>query len=138
MNDCIFCKIVNREIPAAIFHETDQFIAFVDILPNNYGHSLIVPKKHSQNIYEVDEVTLAGLGNEIQQVAKAVKVATSAEGINLVMNNEAPAGQVIFHSHIHIIPRFEDDGLRHWPQKKYPNDEAMEEMRKKLEEAISA
>jgi histidine triad (HIT) family protein len=138
MNDCIFCKIARHEVPGAIFYETEKFIAIVDILPNTFGHSLVIPKEHSKNIYEITEDVLSDLGKELQKVARAVKSATGAQGINAIMNNEPAAGQVIFHSHIHLIPRFTDDGLHHWPQKKYANDTDLEKMRQKLAEAISS
>ncbi|CAN5189937.1 HIT family protein [soil metagenome] len=119
MNDCIFCKIVNKEIPAAIFHETEEFIAFVVTEPNNFGHSLVVPKKHFENIYSIEGKTSEALGEELKLVSKAIKETMHADGINIHMNNDAVAGQVIFHAHIHIIPRFKDDGLTHWSLKSY-------------------
>ncbi len=105
--NCIFCKIVNKEIPAAIIHETDDFLAFVNTQPVNFGHSLVIPKNHFDNIYDLPKEVLEKLGEELQTVSVGIKKAMKAEGINVDMNNDAAAGQVIFHAHFHIIPRFQ-------------------------------
>jgi len=114
MNDCLFCKIARKEIPANIVYEDKDIIAFLDIRPINPGHTLVVPKKHSTNIYDTDDKILEKIGPVLKKIAIAVKKATSAEGINIGMNNEGVAGQVIMHPHFHIIPRFDNDGHKHW------------------------
>jgi histidine triad (HIT) family protein len=115
MTDCIFCKIVNREIPADIIYEDDHTLAFVDIKPVNRGHSLVIPKQHSTDLLEAKEQDLIALTKTVQKVATAVKKALGASGINISANNGAAAGQVVFHTHYHIIPRFAADGLTPWP-----------------------
>lgn len=122
--NCIFCKIVKGEVPSAQVYEDDSTFAFLSIGPNNQGHTLVIPKDHATAIYDLQEETLLPLMRTIQRMAKAVKSAMGADGINLHMNNDAPAGQAVFHAHIHIIPRFKGDGLEHWPGKKYAEGEA--------------
>lgn len=112
--DCLFCKIVSGEIPAEKVWEDESFMAIVDIKPVNLGHLLLIPKTHSTNLLDMSEELLSQVGPRLQTLAKAVKVATQADGINIGMNNEAAAGQLIMHTHLHIIPRFKGDGFEHW------------------------
>ncbi len=130
--NCIFCKIVKRELPSNIVYEDEKFIAFLDINPVNEGHTLVIPKKHKKNLLEEDEKILEEYLKIVKKLSLAVKKATNAGGINIINNVESTAGQVIFHTHIHIIPRFENDGIKLWPGKPYKN----EEERKKIEEKI--
>lgn len=123
MNDCIFCKIIKKDIPANIIYEDENFIAFLDINPINKGHVLLVPKEHSTNIYEMSEKTAKEVFPLIKKLSTVIKKAVGANGINIGMNNEAAAGQLVMHSHIHIIPRFKEDGLKHWPGKRLENEE---------------
>ncbi len=126
MNTCLFCKLVEGEVPSMRVYEDEDTLAFLDIKPNNPGHTLVIPKKHSENLYDMDDHSLATVIRTVQKVAKAIKAAVGADGINLAMNNEPAAGQVIFHPHIHVIPRFKEDGYRHWPQRSYKEGEAAE------------
>ena len=136
MDNCIFCKIIKKEVPAEIIYENESFIAFVDLRPTNYGHSLLVPKEHYENIYVLPENVLKNLGFEIQKLSKAVKKSMGADGINVHMNNEKASGQIIFHAHIHIIPRYENDGLIHFTQKEYTNLDQIKEIGKKIRREI--
>jgi histidine triad (HIT) family protein len=135
--DCIFCKIIRKEIPAVIIDETDDYIAFVDRKPNNFGHSLVVPKIHYENIYTLKGNALISFGQEIQKISKAVKGGVKADGINVHMNNDSVAGQEIFHAHVHIIPRFEGDGLKHWPPKEYEYPNQIEEIGEKIRQQLN-
>jgi histidine triad (HIT) family protein len=101
---CTFCKIVRKEAPASIVYEDEEVIAFMSIHPINVGHTLVVPKKHYENIYEISEEETAYLYKVVKKLAHAVKQAVDAEGIRIVQNNGEAAGQVIFHMHVHIIP----------------------------------
>lgn len=118
MND-IFDKILAREIPADIIYEDDHTLAFLDIKPVNQGHALVVPKTHFVNVFDGDSETLGRMMQTAQKVARALREVTNCDGVNITMNNEHAAGQEIFHAHLHIIPRFEDDGafkgVRHLP-----------------------
>jgi histidine triad (HIT) family protein len=125
MTDCIFCKIVAGGIPANKVFENDEFLAFLDIHPINLGHTLIVPKEHHENLFDLPENLLEKIMSLVQKVAQAVEKATEADGINIGMNNKRAAGQLVDHAHIHIIPRFENDGLVHWPGKKVSSDDLM-------------
>lgn len=112
MVDCLFCKIIDGSIPAKRVAESTNFIAFLDISPAAAGHTLLVPKKHSTNLLDMHEA----LGNEFlefaQRVGTGVIAAMKAEGFNLVLNNGPAAGQVVFHTHFHLIPRKMHDDVR--------------------------
>lgn len=133
MNDCIFCKIAKGEIPSEKIYEDEHAFAFLDIAPNNPGHTLVIPKTHSRNIFDINENDLRELSVRIKKVATAVKKGVEADGINISMNNEGAAGQIVFHAHIHVIPRFSDDGYKHWPKIEYKAGEA-----KRVAEKIKA
>lgn len=132
MNDCVFCKIIKGEIPADKIYDDDNFFAFLDINPNNPGHTLIIPKKHYKNLYELPDETLSEIAPLIKKLAVAVKLGVNADGINIIMNNNGAAGQIVPHAHFHIIPRFANDGLRHWPGKSYANKEESAEIAEKI------
>ena len=124
MEETIFSKIIRREVSADIVYEDEYTLAFLDIHPNNAGHTLVVPKKQVRNLLDMDTETLGHLMETVQKVAKAVKEAVQAGGFNIIMNNEPAAGQVIFHAHIHIIPRYEGDGFKFFPHKEYAPGES--------------
>ena len=125
MTDCIFCKIIAKgEVPATEVYEDDSVYAFLDINPTNLGHTLVVPKKHYEDLFEIPDAELGILGARVKKVAAAVKKAMRADGINISMNNGTAAGQVVPHAHIHIIPRYENDGFHHWRGRRGYRDEA--------------
>jgi len=126
MTDCLFCKIINKEIPSNIVYEDENTIAFLDIAPVNEGHTLVIPKNHSTNVFDIDEEDFKHLAVTVRKIAHAVKSATNAEGVNIGMNNEEAAGQVIFHPHVHVIPRFSGDGLPTWDRHKNPKTDLAE------------
>jgi histidine triad (HIT) family protein len=111
--DCVFCRIIRKEASASIVFEDDQLIAFLSNRPVNEGHTLVVPKKHYTNIYEIPEAEACHLFKVAKRVAHAVRDAMSAEGIRLVQNNGVAAGQVIFHLHVHVIPLKPPEGFSH-------------------------
>lgn len=123
MESCIFCKIIKGEIPSYKVYEDDYTLAFLDIRPVNTGHTLVISKDHFENIYTTPDESYARLSLAVKKVTLAVKKALNSDGINIIMNNEKDAGQVIFHTHTHIIPRYKNDGLHGWPQKEYSKDE---------------
>jgi len=110
--ECIFCDIIEGRAPAETVFEDDETLAFMDINPANPGHTLIIPKRHVRDIYELDGETAAVVMKTTVKVARAVKMALQPDGMNLVQSNERAGGQEIFHFHIHVIPRWYDDGLR--------------------------
>ncbi|MDD2935254.1 MAG: HIT family protein [Candidatus Pacebacteria bacterium] len=136
MKNCLFCKIIKGEIPSTKVYEDENIFAFLDINPNNIGHTLVIPKKHSRNILDIEERDLKNVIMGVQKISQAIKKAVSADGINVMNNNEPVAGQVIFHTHFHIIPRFESDGYKHWKGKtKYAEGEA-EQVAEKIRKEI--
>lgn len=112
--DCLFCKIISGSIPNTKVYEDDTVLAFLDIHPVNIGHTLVIPKKHFTNLYETPDETLAQMMAVVKKLSIAIKSAVGADGINIEMNNDPVAGQIIFHTHLHIVPRFEGDGFKHW------------------------
>lgn len=115
--DCVFCQIIKGEVPAVKIYEDSETLAFLNHHPVHPGHALIIPKEHFENIYTIPAELWARMNLTAQKIAIAVREAVDADGINVYMNNEHAAGQVVFHGHIHIIPRHNDDGLTHWPGK---------------------
>lgn len=104
---CLFCRIARKEAPASIIYEDNEVMAFLDIRPVQEGHTLVIPKKHQKNIYAISEETVAYLFKIVKKIAWAVKQGVDAQGISIIQNNESAAGQVVFHFHVHIIPRSE-------------------------------
>ncbi|WP_342252469.1 HIT family protein [Spiroplasma endosymbiont of Amphibalanus improvisus] len=107
MNNCIFCKIINREIPAYIIYEDDDVLAFLDIEPISKGHTLIIPKKHYQNLTETSDELIMKMGVINKKIALNILNKLKPQGLNYLINQEAIAGQVIFHYHQHIIPKYD-------------------------------
>jgi histidine triad (HIT) family protein len=136
MTDCLFCRIVNGEIPSFRIYEDDAVIAFLDIKPVNPGHVLVVPKKHSDGFHDADPETLKRLIVAAQKVANGVATAMGTTGFNLEENNGAIAGQVIPHLHLHVVPRRADDGLKHWPGTPYQEGE-IANVQERLTQAIN-
>ena len=101
---CAFCKIARKEASASVVYEDEKVMAFMSIRPINIGHTLVIPKQHYKNIYELPEEEVAHLYKIVKKTAHAVKEAVDAEGIRIVQNNGEAAGQVIFHMHVHVIP----------------------------------
>lgn len=133
--ECIFCKIIAGEIPAHKVYENDKSIAFLDIRPVNPGHTLIVPKEHYENFLDAPSEVLAAMMDATQKVAKAVLLATGDNSFNLGVNNGVVAGQVVFHLHLHIMPRHLDDGHHLWHGREYQAGEA-EKLAQKIKEQI--
>ncbi len=106
MSDCIFCKIINGDIPAAKVFENEHVIAFLDISQVTKGHTLVVPKVHKENIYELTSDIAQRVFEVVPTIANAIREQFSPEGINILSNNGEIAGQTVFHYHMHIIPRY--------------------------------
>lgn len=136
MEDCLFCKIIKGEIPCQKVYEDDTFFAFLDIHPINLGHTLLLPKNHHRNLFDLPTNILEKIGPLIKKIALAVREASCADGINIGWNNETAAGQVIFHSHIHIIPRFNNDGFVQWKGQEC-SENALIEMKIKLSNKLN-
>jgi histidine triad (HIT) family protein len=112
--NCIFCKIVNKEIPAHIIFENDDYLAFLDIEPNTIGHTLVIPKKHIASFAEQSDQEAADHMKTVHYIATQLSSILACDGFNAAINNGRAAGQIIDHAHWHIIPRYEGDGLEHF------------------------
>ena len=133
--DCIFCKIVAGELPSTRIWEDAETLVFLTIGPVNPGHMLVVPKKHYANVFDLPTETFTAMARTSQKMAKLVKTALNTEDVNVYMNNGPHSGQVVFHSHIHIIPRYEGDGHALWHGKEYKEGEA-EKVADQLKKAL--
>lgn len=109
-NPTIFTKIINREIPADIIYEDDVLLAFLDINPVNYGHTLIIPKAPSVNVLDTSDEVLSAMMLLAKKVGQALMETGLAHGVNVITNAGEEAGQEVFHIHFHVIPRLRDDG----------------------------
>jgi histidine triad (HIT) family protein len=121
--DCLFCKIAQGIIPSEKIYEDAQTFAFLDINPINVGHTLVIPKHHAENIMTIKKEDLAAVMETVRKLAPVIQRAVSADGINIGINNGSAAGQVIFHAHVHVMPRFDGDGHEHWQGKKLTAEE---------------
>ena len=108
-DNCIFCRIANGEIPSATLYEDENFRVILDLGPASKGHALILPKEHYANIYELPEEKTAQAFVLAKKMAEKMKEVLNCDGFNVVQNNGTPAGQTVFHFHIHLIPRYEGD-----------------------------
>lgn len=134
--DCLFCKMAAGEIPCSKVYEDEHILAFMDINPVSKGHTLVIPKGHWPGLLEIPEGMGGPLLGGLAKVAAAVTEEAGADGFNIMQNNKAAAGQVIFHFHWHIVPRFEGDGLTHWPGEKCNNFETLNSFAKSANERI--
>jgi len=122
-SDCLFCKIAKKEIPADVVYENDKVIAFLDIRPMHVGHTLIIPKQHYVNMLDTPEGALCEIISAAKKIAAAVVKATKADGFNIGMNNFEAAGQLVMHTHLHVMPRFKKDGFEAWMGKEASKEE---------------
>lgn len=111
MSDCIFCKIANGEIPSATLYEDEDFRVILDLGPASKGHALILPKAHAANIYEISDDMAAKAMILAKKMATKMTEALKCDGFNIVQNNGEPAGQTVFHFHMHLIPRYKNDNV---------------------------
>ena len=114
MTDCLFCKIIRGEIPAAKVYEDEATFAFLDLKPVNPGHTLVIPKAHAAGIVDASDETLAAVMCTVKKIAPGILTAVGAEAFNLGVNEGAVAGQLVPHLHIHVMPRFPNDGHKLW------------------------
>lgn len=123
MSDCVFCKIVAGQIPATVVHEDDLTLAFMDIGQVNPGHVLVALKPHAENLYALDEAQAAAVFRTAARVARGIRAAFEPPGLSVYQANGKPAGQTVFHFHIHLVPRHEGDGMNlTWPVKNPPRE----------------
>lgn len=133
--NCLFCKIIKKEIPSEIVYEDNATLAFLDINPRNPGHLLVIPKNHYVEIFEAPDADLSSLITTVKKMASAAKTGMKADGISITQSNGQAAGQVINHLHFHVIPRFLSEGPQGLeailPTKKMTN-EMIQEVKKSI------
>lgn len=130
MNDCIFCKVVAGELSATKIYEDEDTLAFLDINPVNPGHTLVIPKEHYENFSATPNEWLSRAMPVIDKISGAMMEGLGVEGFNVALNNGRAAGQVVFHTHFHIIPRYPNDGHQLWRGRPYEEGEKEEVARK--------
>ena len=127
MSDCVFCRIVAKQIPATVVHEDELTLAFMDIGQVNPGHLLVAVKAHAENVYALDEVQAAAVFRSVRRLARAIRDAFLPQGLSIYQANGTAAGQTVLHFHMHLVPRYENDGMNlAWPVKNPPR-QALEE-----------
>lgn len=123
--NCVFCKIIGDEIPSSTLYEDENFMAIMDISPANKGHVIILSKSHIKDVFELDENSAKNAMVVVKKLANAIKKELGCDGLNVLQNNGVAAGQTVFHYHIHLIPRFNDDTVKiEWINKSYGEGEA--------------
>jgi len=139
MNDnCIFCKIVNGEIPSRQVYEDDLFRVIMDVAPATKGHMLVLTKKHFRNIFDLADLEASKMFALAKRIAIVLQESLKCDGINIVQNNEAVAGQSVFHFHLHIIPRYENDGQNMLWTPGTPAAEELESIAATISKALAA
>lgn len=129
-SNCIFCKIANGEIPSTTLYEDEDFRVILDLGPATRGHALLLPKEHYKDLFDLDDEVAAKVLVRAKRIAGRIRTGLKADGMNLVQNNGEAAGQTVFHFHMHLIPRYQDDhaGILWEPGKTTPED--MEEVKR--------
>jgi len=136
MENCVFCRIVKGELPASKVFEDESTLVFMDLQSVNPGHMLVVVKPHRANIYELDDELAGAAFRTAARMARAVKAVFGCEGVTLFQANEKAGAQTVFHFHIHVLPRWEGDGMAlAWPAKNPPR-EALEATAERLRAAL--
>jgi len=135
MEDCIFCKIINGQMPSQQVYEDADVLAFLDIRPINPGHTLVIPKRHSENFMTAIEEDIQKIVSVAKKITPAILKSVEAESCNFTTNAGRAAGQIVFHTHFHIIPRFPTDGYLTWSRDDDEHTD-LDAMAKKIKEAI--
>ena len=133
---CIFCKIIEKKIPAEFLFENDCAISILDVNPIHYGHALVIPKNHHKDFLDVPENELPGIMHAVHVVSRALVKSFDLKGFNFFSNNGTVAGQSVFHFHIHITPRYEGDNIKFVLQLKRYEGADMSEFASKIRAAI--
>jgi histidine triad (HIT) family protein len=133
---CIFCKIVNKQASASIIYEDEIVLVFLDIRPLNMGHTLVIPKVHYVDIFDIAEKALSQVHKIAKKVSYAIKKATDSDGISIIQQNGKAAGQDIFHIHVHVVPRFEGQKLPSFNDLKEVERTKLDAMAKKIKQKL--
>ncbi|MFQ8309722.1 HIT family protein [Streptococcus pyogenes] len=139
MENCIFCSIIQGDIPSSKVYEDEQVLAFLDISQTTKGHTLVIPKQHVRNLLEMTAETASHLFARIPKIARAIQLATGATAMNIINNNEALAGQTVFHAHVHLVPRYnEKDGISIQCTTHEPNFPVLEKLARQINQEVSS
>ncbi len=123
MSDCIFCKIVAGQIPATRVAEDEACLAFMDIGQVNPGHVLVAAKAHAEDLYALDDAQVAAVARSVARIARAIRAAYAPDGLSVYQANGKAAGQTVFHYHVHLVPRYANDGMAFtWPVQNPPRE----------------
>ena len=127
MENCVFCRIVAKQIPATVVHEDEHTLAFMDIGQVNPGHVLVAVKQHAENLFALDDARASAAFRAAARVARAIREAFAPQGLSVYQANGAAAGQTVLHFHIHLVPRHQGDGMAlTWPVKIPPREKLVE------------
>jgi histidine triad (HIT) family protein len=127
MSDCVFCRIVARQIPATVVHEDEHTLAFMDLGQVNPGHVLVAVKAHVENVFGLNAPQAAAVASSMLRVARAIRAAFAPQGLSVYQANGSAAGQTVFHYHVHLVPRHDGDGMAlTWPVKNPPREKLEE------------
>ncbi len=137
MDDCLFCQIAAKKVKSFIVYEDEKTVAFLDINPVHSGHALVISKNHSTELTNASDQDLADMIKTAKIIGRALMIALEVSGFNIQINTGKVSGQVISHTHFHIIPRYPDDGLRLWPQSQYKTDQEASEIASKIKNSIN-
>ncbi len=132
VDNCIFCKIANGEIPSKTIYEDDDFRAILDLGPAAKGHTLILPKEHSKDLFELPDATAQKVFSLAKKLSAQLKEKLNCDGLNVVQNNGETAGQTVFHFHMHLIPRYKDDNQTIGWKPGQPTQEELEEIKNQI------
>ncbi len=133
---CIFCKIVNKTAQASVVYEDQDVMAFLDIRPLNMGHTLVIPKAHYVDIFDIPEKLLSQVYLVAKKISSPIKEATDADGISIIQQNGKAAGQDIFHLHVHVVPRFEEQKLPRFSELRKVERAKLDKMAEKIKEKL--
>lgn len=133
---CIFCRIAKQQAPASIIYDDKSVMAFLDIRPLNLGHTLVIPKTHYMDLFDIPKDVLCQVHTVAKQISSAIKTATEADGISIIQQNGKAAGQDIFHFHVHVVPRFEGQKLPHFSELKQVDRDKLDELAEKIKRQL--
>lgn len=133
-DDCIFCKLANGEIPTRSIYEDEDFKVILDTAPATRGHALILPKEHADNLYQLPEEMTGRAFVLAKKMAASMTKTLECQGFNIAQNNGEAAGQTVFHFHIHLVPRYTDDGQGLFWEPRHYSDEVLDEIHSRLAE----
>ncbi|OWE74161.1 histidine triad protein [Escherichia coli] len=139
MENCIFCSIIQGDIPSSKVYEDEQVLAFLDISQTTKGHTLVIPKQHVRNLLKMTAETASHLFARIPKITRAIQSATGATAMNIINNNEALAGQTVFHAHVHLVPRYnEEDGISIQYTTHEPDFPVLEKLARQINQEVSS